>query len=176
LFWLGLGSSPLLLAAKRYATLLRNSKNEMIKNNKYIIDVLKAISVFTLFPNVILFIFWQLDDGTGLSSIMSLIFNSLILPLVLIFSVNRVNEKFNKNWWYLNYIIFALCILFSIYLSLFFWILNVEKNGGFYGRHNIDSGTWMIVNLETMIAFGIISLGLMSNIIEYVANNLKSKT
>lgn len=144
-----------------------------MNSSKYVIAVLKVISFFTLLPNIILFILWQLDDDSGFTSMITLFFNSLILPIVLIFSVKKVNEKFKKNWWYVNYIFFIVFILISIYLNLFFWILAVEKDGGFYGRHNIDSGTWMIINLEKMIAFGIIGLGLIYNIIEYATVNSK---
>ena len=140
-----------------------------MNNKEYIIDILKSILLWTFIPNVFLFIFWKFDSSFGFVSTLTLIFNSLILPIVLIYTVKNINEKYNKNWWYLNYIFFAFCVLSSIYLNLFNWILSVEKDGGFYGRHNIDSGTWMIINLEKMVSLGILSVGLIYDIVKSIS-------
>ncbi|MCD8518699.1 MAG: hypothetical protein LRY32_03510 [Flavobacterium sp.] len=39
--------------------------------------------------------------------------------------------------------------------------MSAERDGGIYGRHNIDNGTWMIINLEMTIGFVILGIGLL---------------
>ena len=98
----------------------------------------------------------------------SLGFNSLILPIALLIVLKKINEKYQKNWWYINYIFLSVCVLLSIYLNLFNWILSVEKGNSIYGRHNIDQGTWMIINLELTISLGILCINLIYDIINLI--------
>lgn len=137
-----------------------------MNNKKYFIEILKSVLLCTLIPNIFLFIFWKFDSVFSFAPTLTLIFNSLILPISLIFITKNINEKYSKNWWYLNYVFFVLSALSSIYLNLFYWILSVEKGDGFYGRNNIDNGTWMIINLEKMICLGILGIGLIYEIIK----------
>ena len=97
----------------------------------------------------------------------------MILPIVLLIVLKKINEKYQKNWWYINYIFLSLCVVLSIYLNLFNWILSVEREDSTYGRHNIDNGTWMIINLELTIGFVILGLGLLYFI---YLETLKSKS
>jgi hypothetical protein len=139
-----------------------------MNNKKYIFEISKTVLFWTIIPNIFLFIFWKFDETFSFAPTLTIFFNSIILPIALIISVKNVNEKYNKNWWYSNYFIFALSVLLSIFFNLFNWILSVEKESGFYGRNNIDKGTWMIINLELMIGLGILCIGLIYDIIKRV--------
>ena len=139
-----------------------------MNNKKYLFEILKIVLLLTIIPNIFLFVFWKFDEIFSFAPTFTIFFNSIILPIALIITVKNINEKYNKNWWYLNYIIFTLCVLFSIYFNLFNWILSVEKGNGLYGRNNIDKGTWMIINLELMIGLGILGVGLLYDIIKSV--------
>ena len=46
--------------------------------------------------------------------------------------------------------------------------LSVEKGNSIYGRHNIDQGTWMIINLELTISLGILCINLIYDIINLI--------
>ncbi|MBC5836257.1 hypothetical protein G6N05_15430 [Flavobacterium sp. F372] len=139
-----------------------------MNNKKYTFETSKTVLFWTIIPNIFLFIFWKFDETFSFAPTLTIFFNSIILPIALIISVKNINEKYNKNWWYLNYVIFTLSVLLSIFFNLFNWILSVEKENGFYGRNNIDKGTWMIINLELMIGFGILCIGLIYDIIKSV--------
>lgn len=139
-----------------------------MNNKKYIFETSKTVLFWTIIPNIFLFIFWKFDETFSFAPTLTIFFNSIILPIALIISVKNINEKYNKNWWYLNYVIFTLSVLLSIFFNLFNWILSVEKESGFYGRNNIDKGTWMIINLELMIGLGILCIGLIYDIIKSV--------
>lgn len=147
-----------------------------MNNKKYIIEILKSVLLCTLIPNIFLFIFWKFDNDFTFIPILTLFFNSIILPFTLIIVAKNVNENHDKNWWYLNYFIFALCVISSIFLNLGNWILSVEKVDGFYGRNNIDSGTWMIINLEIMASMIILGIGLIYEIFKNFSNeNIKQE-
>lgn len=139
-----------------------------MNNKKYIFETSKTVLFWTIIPNIFLFIFWKFDETFSFAPTLTIFFNSIILPIALIISVKNINEKNNKNWWHLNYVIFTLSVLLSIFFNLFNWILSVEKESGFYGRNNIDKGTWMIINLELMIGLGILCIGLIYEIIKSV--------
>jgi hypothetical protein len=139
-----------------------------MNNKKYIFETSKTVLFWTIIPNIFLFIFWKFDETFSFAPTLTIFFNSIILPIALIISVKNINEKYNKNWWHLNYVIFTLSVLLSIFFNLFNWILSVEKESGFYGRNNIDKGTWMIINLELMIGLGILCIGLIYEIIKSV--------
>lgn len=139
-----------------------------MNNKKYIFEISKTVLFWTITPNIFLFIFWKFDETFSFAPTLTIFFNSIILPIALIITVKNINEKYHKNWWYLNYIIFSLSVLLSIFFNLFNWILSVEKESGFYGRNNIDKGTWMIINLELMIGFGILCIGLIYDIIKSI--------
>lgn len=139
-----------------------------MNNKKYIFEISKNVLFWTIIPNIFLFIFWKFDKTFSFAPSLTIFFNSIILPIALIITVKNINEKYHKNWWYLNYIIFTLSVLLSIFFNLYNWILSVEKDSGFYGRNNIDKGTWMIINLELMIGLGILCIGLIYDIIKSV--------
>jgi hypothetical protein len=139
-----------------------------MNNKKYLFEISKNVLFLTIIPNIFLFIFWKFDETFSFAPSLTIFFNSIILPIALIITVKNINEKYHKNWWYLNYIIFTLSVLLSIFFNLFNWILSVEKENGLYGRNNIDKGTWMIINLELMIGLGILSIGLIYDIIKSV--------
>ena len=139
-----------------------------MNNKKYIFEVLKIGFLWTVIPNLFLFLFWKFDNSFPFASMFSLGFNSLILPIVLLIVLKKINEKYQKNWWYINYIFLSLCVVLSIYLNLFNWILSVEKGNSIYGRHNIDQGTWMIINLELTISLGILCINLIYDIINLI--------
>jgi hypothetical protein len=139
-----------------------------MNNKKYIFEVLRIGFLWTVIPNLFLFLFWIFDNSFPFASMFSLGFNSLILPIVLLIVLKKINEKYQKNWWYINYIFLSLCVVLSIYLNLFNWILSVEKGNSIYGRHNIDQGTWMIINLELTISLGILCINLIYDIINLI--------
>lgn len=139
-----------------------------MNNKKYIFEISKTVLFWTIVPNIFLFTFWKFDETFSFAPILTIFFNSIILPIALIITIKNINEKYHKNWWYLNYIIFTLSVLLSIFFNLFNWILSVEKESGFYGRNNIDKGTWMIINLELMIGLGILFMGLIYDIIKSI--------
>jgi hypothetical protein len=130
-------------------------------NQAYFIEILKNALKWFVFPNLILFVLWQLESESGFASYLTLIFNTVFLPLSFLITTKSINEKHQKNWWHLNFILFSILLIASIYLNLLNWILLVERDGGIYGRHNIDNGTWMIINLELTIGFGILGMGLL---------------
>lgn len=132
----------------------------MSDNKKYFIEILKNALKWSIVPNILLSILWKFDTEFTFIPILTIVFNSLILPFSLLISTKSINEKFEKNWWHLNSIIFSILLISSIFFNLMNWILSVEKNNGFYGRHNIDSGTWMLIKLELLIGFGILIIGL----------------
>lgn len=131
----------------------------MKKNQTYFIEILKNALKWFAFPNLILFILWQLESESGFASSLTLLFNIVVLPLSLLVTTKSINEKHQKNWWHLNFILFSILLIASIYLNLLNWILLAERDGGIYGRHNIDNGTWMIINLELTIGFVILGIG-----------------
>lgn len=131
----------------------------MKKNQTYFIEILKNTLKWFAFPNLILFILWQLESESGFASSLTLLFNIVVLPLSLLVTTKSINEKHQKNWWHLNFILFSILLIASIYLNLLNWILSAERDGGIYGRHNIDNGTWMIINLELTIGFVILGIG-----------------
>ncbi len=133
----------------------------MKKNQAYFIEILKNALKWFVFPNLILFILWQLESETSFTPSLTLLFNIAILPLSLLVTTKSINQKHQKNWWHLNTILFSILLISSIYLNLLNWILSAERDGGNYGRHNIDNGTWMIINLELTIGFVILGIGLL---------------
>lgn len=145
----------------------------MKKNQAYFIEILKNALKWFAFPNLILFILWQLESEGGFAPSLTLLFNIVVLPLSLLVTTKSINEKHQKNWWHLNFILFSILLIASIYLNLLNWILSVEREDSIYGRHNIDNGTWMIINLELTIGFVILGLGLLYFI---YLETLKSKS
>lgn len=145
----------------------------MKENQVYFMEILKNALKWFTFPNLILFVLWQLEDESGFASSLTLLFNIVVLPLSLLVTTKSINEKHQKNWWHLNFILFCILLIASIYLNLLNWILSAERDGGIYGRHNIDNGTWMIINLEMTIGFVILGLGLLYFI---YLESLKSKS
>ena len=145
----------------------------MKENQAYFIEILKNALKWFAFPNLILFVLWQLEDESGFASSLTLLFNIVVLPLSLLVTTKSINQKHQKNWWHLNTILFSILLIASIYLNLLNWILSAERDGGIYGRHNIDNGTWMIINLELTIGFVILGLGLLYFI---YLETLKSKS
>lgn len=133
----------------------------MKENQAYFIEILKNALKWFVFPNLILFILWQLESEGGFAPSLTLLFNIVVLPLSLLVTTKSINEKHQKNWWHLNFILFSILLIASIYLNLLNWILSVEREDSIYGRHNIDQGTWMIINLELTIGFVILGVGLL---------------
>lgn len=133
----------------------------MKENQAYFIEISKNALKWFVFPNLILFVLWQLEDESGFASSLTLLFNIVVLPLSLLVTTKSINEKHQKNWWHLNFILFSILLIASIYLNLLNWILSAERDGRIYGRHNIDNGTWMIINLEMTIGFVILGIGLL---------------
>ena len=84
-----------------------------------------------------------------------------------------LNLSVRSNKTFLNFILFSILLVSSIYLNSLNWILSVEREDSIYGRHNIDNGTWMIINLELTIGFVILGLGLLYFI---YLGTLKSKS
>ena len=133
----------------------------MKENQAYFIEILKNALKWFAFPNLILFVLWQLESETGFAPSLTLLFNIAVLPLSLLITTKSINKQHQKNWWHLNIILFSILLIASIYLNLLNWILSAERDGGSYGRHNIDNGTWMIINLELTIGFVILGIGLL---------------
>ena len=151
---------------------LKIDENTMKKNQAYFIEIFKNALKWFVFPNLILFVLWQLESETGFAPSLTLLFNIVVLPLSLLITTKSINEKHLKNWWHLNFILFSILLIASVYLNLLNWILSAERNGGIYGRHNIDNGTWMIINLELTIGFAVLGIGLLYFIF---IGNLKNK-
>lgn len=139
-----------------------------MNDKKYIFEVLKSAFLMTLVPNILLFLFWKFDTSLTFAPVFTILFNTLILPISLILKLRKINKKHQINLWQLNYIICSICLLVSIFLNLFYWILSIENAGRFYGRHNIDKGTWMVINTEMMIGLGILGVALIYDIIKSI--------
>lgn len=142
-------------------------------NKKYVFEILKNILLWTFIPNIFLFLFWKFNTVFIFIPMLTLFFNAIILPVTLILTVKNVNKKYSKNWWYINYLLLVMCVLSSIYINLFNWILCVEKGNEFNAKHAIDKGTWMIINLEIMISLGILGIGLFYDILKSVPEKQK---
>lgn len=146
-----------------------------MNTKKYTFGILKSALFYTLIANLFLFILWKFADVLPFVPIIILIFNTFILPITFVSIMKYSTEKYNKNRLYLNYFVFAVCVLISIFLNLVNWILYVEKTSDFYGRNNIDSGTWMVINLEIMTGLGILGSGLFYTLIKnFPSNSIKT--
>ena len=146
-----------------------------MNTKKYTFGILKSALFYTLIANLFLFILWKFADVLPFVPIITLIFNTFILPITFVLIMKTSTEKYKKNRLYLNYFVFAVCVLISIFLNLVNWILYVEKTSDFYGRNNIDSGTWMVINLEMMIGLGILGIGLFYTLIKnFPSNSIKT--
>ena len=141
-----------------------------MNSKEYTFEIIKSALWYTLITNILLFILWKFSNIFPFAPTLNLIFNTLILPTTFILIMKNSAQNYKKKLLYLNYFVFALCILASIFLSLITWILDVEKNSGIYGRNNIDSGTWMVINLEMLISLGILGIGLLYEQFKSVRN------
>ena len=138
----------------------------------YITLIILSIIGITLLPNLILKTMWSFEYGTPMETI---VFNGMILPITLLIIVAYFNEKFDMDWWVLNYTLMIGAVLISIYLGFLNWAESAEKIPGGWGRNNIDSGTWMIIKMELKFGIGIIGIALLFKILTKLGK-LKRKT
>ncbi|CAM3882330.1 hypothetical protein FLJU110815_03605 [Flavobacterium jumunjinense] len=101
-------------------------------------------------------------------------FNALFHPLLLIIITKNIDKKHAINGWLVKSILFSIICICSIFLGLLYWIINVEKTG-FYGRHNIDKGTWMIINLEMLSTLSILSIYFLINLLNYIFKRIRKR-
>ncbi|MES2544430.1 MAG: hypothetical protein V4548_06070 [Bacteroidota bacterium] len=135
----------------------------MDSKKKYIITILKSIVSLTMIPNILILLLWiYKSDFAG---VISAFFNAIILPILLLLSIKIINLKFQTNWWYINYPLILLLVFCSIYINFLGWAFSTESKGGFYGRYNIDKGTWMIIKTEFIFSIGIILASLFYHLI-----------
>lgn len=131
---------------------------------QYFTDILKNQIVWLVIPNL-LFALIQYSGVEDFSSL-TLVFNALMLPIILMVFIEVINEKFTKDWWYVNYPLCCLTIILSVAVSLMVWGYVNKTPDKFWNISNIDSGTWMMVKLQIQIGCGIIFIGWVRHMIK----------
>ena len=145
---------------------LNNKVSNKITLN-YLFEISTTISKLTLYSNFILFFLWELDFV--LVSTISLFFNALFHPLLLIIITKNIDKKYAINGWVVKSILFSIICMSSIFLGLLNWIINLD------GRHNIDNGTWMIINLEMLSALSILLIYFLINLLNYIFKRIRKR-
>lgn len=134
----------------------------MFKKFEYLIYILLATVSIGIIPNLILRPFW-IQDSSG-AAILSILLNSIIIPLFLLLSVSWINSKFEKDWWILNFVLIIAAVSLSVYMGFLNWAVSGDNIPGSWGINNVDRGTKMILNLELMIGFAIVGVALLFKI------------
>ena len=101
--------------------------------------------------------------------------NGFAIPISLLIAIKWINEKFDKDWWVLNFGLIIGTVCSSVYLGFINWAYWADKTPGGWGSDNVDKGTYMILNLELMTGLGIVGIALLIKIITKI-KELKSKT
>ena len=142
----------------------------MNENLKYLIYILLVIIGIGILPNLILRPIWTTEMAT-----LTILLNSFVIPISLLFTIKWINEKFDKDWWILNFGLLIGVICLSVYLGFLNWANWTDKTPGGWGSDNVDKGTYMILSLELMIGLGIVGIALLIKIINKIVK-LKRKT
>ncbi len=122
-----------------------------------------------IIPNLLLRPFWS----SGIASF-NMVLNSFIVPITLLILTRWINKKFDRKWWVLNYILMAGIVCLSIYLGFLNWAYWADKTPGGWGSDNVDKGTYMILNLELIIALGIIGFALLIEVLMKIKTKIYS--
>lgn len=125
----------------------------MTESKKYFTEICKSLFWYILIPNSLFLIasFFKIEIFHSFS----MIYSAILLPLLLNNSISQMNSRFNKDWWYINYILICISIVVSVFLNFLIWgFINLFYKE-FWNIFNVDSGTWMIVNLQLMVGCGI---------------------
>ena len=123
-----------------------------------------------ILPNVILRAIWS--DGIAM---FSFLVNSVIIPISLLQATKLINEKFDKDWWILNFSLMIGSVCLSVYLGFLNWGYWADKSPGGWGSNNVDKGTYMVMYIELYIGIGIVLFALLIKIINKI-RKLKIKT
>jgi hypothetical protein len=135
----------------------------MTESKKYFTEICKSLFWYILIPNSLFLIVSFLKIEMFYS--FSMIYSAILLPLLLNNSISQINSRFNKDWWYINYILICFSIVLSVFFNFFIWEFVNLFSKDFWKINNIDNETWMIVNLQLMIGCGITFLAWMRHMI-----------
>jgi len=135
----------------------------MTENNKYFIEICKNLFGYILIPNI-LFLMLSFLKIEKVSSF-SMIYSAIFLPLLLNYSISQINIRFGLDWWYINYILICISIVLSVFFNFLIWGLVNLFYKEYWNIFNVDSGTWMIVNLQLMVGCGITFLAWMRHML-----------
>jgi hypothetical protein len=94
-----------------------------------------------------------------------MIYSAIFLPLLLNYLISQINIRFGKDWWYINYILICISIVLSVFFNFLIWGLVNLFYKEYWNIFNVDSGTWMIVNLQLMVGCGITFLAWMRHML-----------
>ncbi|HET8810453.1 MAG TPA: hypothetical protein VFM65_09350 [Flavobacteriaceae bacterium] len=139
-------------------------KLNLSQNSKYLICLILTTIGIGIIPNLVLKPFWSNYEVASLT----IILNSFIIPILLLISIKWINERFDKDWWILNFVLIIEAVCLSVYFGFLNWANWADKTPGGWGSDNVDKGTYMILNLELMIGLGIVGIALIFKIISKI--------
>ncbi len=96
---------------------------------------------------------------------LTILLNGFVIPISLLIAIKWTNEKFDIDWWILNFALIIGAVCLSVYLGFLNWAHWADKTPGGWGSDNVDKGTYMILNLELMIGLGVVGIALLLKII-----------
>ena len=150
-------------------------KENLEYNVKYLTYLILITIVIGIIPNLILRPLWLIDSSSGIS-LFTILLNSFLIPISLLISHKFINEKLDKHWWIINFILIIGAVYISIHLGFLNWAYSADQTPGGWGANNVDKGTKMIINLELTIGLGIIAIAFIFKSLEKISNRIKKPT
>ncbi len=127
----------------------------MIKKTNYIFKFFICSLGLAIIPQLLMRPIWN-----ELIAVLTLFFNTLILPVSLIVLLNK---NFRNKRTLISYTIIILCVLISIYISLLNYSNSLNTKTEIFLPKNIDTKSLSVVYLEATIAIGIVSIAFFWN-------------